>query len=103
LGTTNFVIVGVPTDIKENDVVGIVEKIIENHKTQVSDLNYDKNINLARSIAANTGIKMGTKLNDMEMQEIFDKLFMCKVPKVSPDGKKILRIININELEKLIS
>ncbi len=103
LGTNSYVVVGVPTNIKENDVVGIIEKIIENHKAQVSDLNYDKNINLARSIATNTAIKLGAKLNDIEMQDIFDKLFMCKVPKVSPDGKKILRIINTDELEKLIS
>ncbi len=103
LGTSSYVVVGVPTNIKENDVVGIIERIIENHKAETNDLNYDKNINLARSIAANTAIKIGTKLNDIEMQDIFDNLFMCKVPKVSPNGKKILRIINTDELDNLIS
>jgi DNA mismatch repair protein MutL len=103
LGANSFVVVGVPVDIEENDVVGLIEKIIENHKEQISDLNYDKNINLARSIAINTAIKTGARLNEIEMQEIFDKLFMCKVPKVSPDGKKILRIINTDELDSLIS
>jgi len=44
LGTKGFVVVGIPTDMVENDVVSIIEKIIENHKAQVSDLNYDKNI-----------------------------------------------------------
>ncbi|MFK5857122.1 MAG: DNA mismatch repair endonuclease MutL [Bacteroidota bacterium] len=101
-GSTNFVVVGVPTDIKEQDVVGIIEKIIEYHKTQVSDLNFDKNINLARSIATNTAIKAGTKLDEMEMKEIFDKLFMCKVPRVSPHGKKILKIINNEELDGMM-
>jgi len=102
-GSNSFVVVGVPVDIKESEVVGIIENIIENHKAQVSDLNYDKNINLARSIAANTSIKSGSRLNEIEMQEIFDKLFMCKVPKVSPNGKKILGIIKTDELDGLIS
>jgi len=102
-GSNSFVVVGVPVDIKESEVVGILENIIENHKAQVNDLNYDKNINLARSIATNTAIKLGSRLNEIEMQEIFDKLFMCKVPKISPDGKKILRIINTEDLDSMIS
>jgi len=102
LGTKGFVVVGIPTDMVENDVVSIIEKIIENHKAQVSDLNYDKNINLARSIAVNMAIKSGTRLNEIEMQEIFDKLFMCKVPKVSPDGQKTLTILGVADLENLV-
>ena len=101
-GTNGFVVVGIPTDTKENDVNGIIEKIIENHKVQVSDLDYDKNINLAHSIAANTAIKHGTKLDEVEMQQIFDKLTMCKVPNVSPDGQKILTIVNTDSLENMI-
>jgi len=102
LGTNSFVVVGVPTDIKENDITGIIEKIIENHKKEVNNINYDKNINLARSIATNTSIKLGVRLTEIEMQDIFDKLFMCDVPKVSPNGEKILRIIGIDELSSLI-
>lgn len=103
LSPVDFVVVGIPTDIQENDVISIIEKIIENHKANVSDLNYDKNINLARSISTNLAIKHGTKLDEIEMQQIFDKLFMCKVPKVSPDGKKTLTIINVTELETLLT
>lgn len=102
LGSQGFVVVGIPSDIKENDIEVIIEKIVENHKAQVTDLNYDKNINLARSISTNQAIKAGKKLNDKEMQEIFDKLFMCNVPKVSPDGKRILNIIDIRKFEDII-
>lgn len=102
LGPVDYVIVGIPTDIQENDVNQIIEKIIENHKANVDDLNYDKNINLARSIATNLSIKHGTKLDEVEMQRIFDSLFMCKVPRVSPGGKKTLTIVDISELENLI-
>jgi len=61
-----------------------------------------KILNLARSIAVNMAIKSGTRLNEIEMQEIFDKLFMCKVPKVSPDGQKTLTILGVADLENLV-
>ena len=102
LGPVDFVVVGIPADAQENDVNPIIEKIIENHKANVGDLNYDKNINLARSIATNQAIKHGTKLDEVEMQKIFDSLFMCKVPRVSPGGKKTLTIIDVTKLENLI-
>lgn len=102
LGPVDFVVVGIPADIQEPNINSIIEKIIENHKANVSDLNYDKNINLARSISTNLALKPGTRLDEKEMQEIFDSLFMCKVPKVSPDGKQILTIVKVTELESLL-
>lgn len=102
LSPVDFVVVGIPADIHEPNISSIIEKIIENHKANVSDLNYDKNINLARSLSTNLSLKPGTKLDEKEMQEIFDSLFMCKVPKVSPDGRKTLTIVKVTELESLM-
>ncbi len=98
----NFVIVGIPSDLLDVNITEVMETILENHKANISDLNFDKKINIARSIAIKSAIKSGIKLDDKEMQNIFDSLFMCKVPRVSPDGKNILRIINIAELDDLI-
>jgi len=101
-GTNNFVIVGVPSDLQDINAANVIETIIQNHKENNTDLNFDKNISLARSIAIKSAIKSGTKLDDREMQDIFDSLFMCTVPRVSPDGSKILTIIGTSELENLI-
>ncbi len=102
LGANSFVVVGVPTNVNEGNVTDIIENIIQNHKVQTNDLNYDKNINLARSMAANLSVKAGKRLNEIELLDIFNKLFLCNVPKVSPDGKKIFRIFTLDELESLI-
>ena len=56
------------------------------------------------------GLKFGMKLQEqldklkveVEMQEIYDKLTKCKVPKVSPDGQKTLTIVGIEEIENMI-
>ena len=37
-----------------------------------------------------------------EMQQLIDELFACMVPNVAPDGSKVLRIIQVQELNKLI-
>ncbi|MCF6170335.1 MAG: DNA mismatch repair endonuclease MutL [Bacteroidales bacterium] len=101
-GASSFVVKGVPSGLKETDVAAILEKIVQNFKEQSTDLQSDKNINLARSMAANLSIKAGTRLEEREMADIFQRLFLCKVPQVSPDGKNILAIVPLTEIEKFL-
>ena len=101
-GRNGFMVKGIPSGLKETDVAAILERIVQNHKEQSGDLNYDKNAILARSMAANLSVKAGTKLEEQEMADIFQRLFSCKVPQVSPDGKNILAIIPLTEIEKFL-
>lgn len=101
-GTNGFVVNGIPADLKEGDIETALEKIIENHKQQAKDINYDKKVNLARSMAANTSVKEGTRLSDTEMADIFDRLFACEVPEVAPDGRSIVMILALSDIEKLM-
>ncbi len=101
-GLNSFMIKGTPSGLKETDVSAILERIVQNHKEQSKELNYDKNVNLARSMAVNLSTKAGTKLDEREMADIFQRLFSCKVPQVSPDGKNILAIISLAEIEKYL-
>jgi hypothetical protein len=36
------------------------------------------------------------------MQQLIDELFGCQVPEIAPDGSKILKIIQVSEIDKLI-
>lgn len=101
-GTNSFIVKGVPSGLKETDVAGILERIVQNHKEESKDLNYDKNVNLARSMAANLSGKAGSKLDEREMADLFQRLFSCKVPQLSPNGKNILAIIPLTEIEKYL-
>jgi len=111
---------------RENNIASSIEKIktvdrmnISNQRIQsafksytanlpihkrlnVDELDFDKNINIAKSIAIRSAIKNGIKLDKREMKEIFDSLFKCKAPTVSPDGKNILRTIGESELEQIL-
>ena len=96
---TTFIINGTPSDSKSADAVSLLEKILDMYKTNLTDYKLDKRINLARSLASQLAIKSGQSMNAVEMQDIIDRLFACSVPEVSPDGKKIYTILNVNELK----
>jgi DNA mismatch repair protein MutL len=101
-GSNGFVVNGIPADLPGSDIISVLEKIIENFKLESKGLAFDKNIILARSIAANKSSRMNKKLSTEEMANIFDRLFASQLPEVSPSGKKILTILGIDEIEKLI-
>ena len=86
------------------EVIGkLVEKILESYKTNLVDLKLDKKLNLANSLASQLAIKSGQTLNAIEMQDLIDRLFACAVSEVSPDGKRIYTILNVNELKTRLS
>ena len=100
LGKNTFVINGTPADFPEKNISHVLEKIFENYKNNLLNLNLDKKINLARSMASNMSIKSGKVLMKEEMKALVDELFACKVPDVSPGGKPIIQIISVEDMDK---
>lgn len=99
MNSSTFVINGTPADSKTNDAVALLEKILDMYKTNMTDLKLDKKLNLARSLASQMAIKQGQSLSPIEMQDLVDRLFGCAVSEISPDGKKIYTILNVNEIK----
>ena len=100
LGKNTFVINGTPADLPEKNISNVLEKIFENYKNNLLNLNLDKKINLARSMASNMSIRSGKVLMKEEMKALVDELFACKVPDISPGGKPIIQIISVEDLDK---
>jgi len=98
-GNHSFIINGKPADWGSTPGSELLEKILENYKNNLSDINIDKKVNLARSMAINVALKSGHKLKQDEINSLIDKLFACKIPDVSPDGKPIVRIITVEEID----
>lgn len=99
MNNTTFVINGTPVDCKGSDAVSIIEKILEDYKTNLSGNQSDKKLNLARSLASQMAVKAGQTLSSVEMQDIIDRLFGCAVAEVAPNGKKIFTIINADDIK----
>lgn len=94
----NFVASGTPPDVKESDIQMVIEQIIENFKTN-KDLNQDRKVNFAYSLARQLAIKEGQRLKPEEMSDMIDRLFACQVPDKSPSGQIIIKIIDTEELD----
>lgn len=99
MNNTTFVINGTPVDCKGSDAVSIIEKILEDYKTNLSGNQSDRKLNLARSLASQMAVKAGQTLSSVEMQDIIDRLFGCAVAEVAPNGKKIFTIINADDIK----
>ena len=97
---TTFMINGTPSEAVGCDAVDLLEKILDNYKINTTDLQLDRKLNLAKTMAAQLAIKPQTRLSEMEMQNLVDQLFACNVAEVAPNGKKIYVILNMEDLFK---
>lgn len=102
MGQTAFVVNGTPVGLVEKDIHGLIENILEHYKKNVSDLQLDKKLNLARTISAHTATKHGQPLSETEMGALIDRLFACQVPEVAPDGRKIFVTLPLQEIQNLL-
>lgn len=95
---TTFMINGTPSDAAGCDAVALLEQILENAKINRTDLQLDRKLNLAKTMASQLAIKAQTRLSEVEMQNLVDQLFACNVAEVAPNGKKIYVFLNMEDL-----
>ena len=97
---TTFMINGTPSDAAGCDAVALLEQILDNYKINRTDLQLDRKLNLAKTMATQLSIKAQTKLSEVEMQNLVDQLFACNVAEIAPNGKKIYVILNMEDIFK---
>ena len=97
---TTFMINGTPSDAAGCDTVALLEQILDNYKINRTDLQLDRKLNLAKTMATQLSIKVQTKLSEVEMQNLVDQLFACNVAEIAPNGKKIYVILNMEDIFK---
>lgn len=102
LGQNTFVLTGRPADLKDQSIKDSIEGIIENYKKNLLDINLNKKINLAKAMAENMAIKRGKLLQKEEQNILIGQLFACRIPELSPSGKKVFKILSVNEIENLL-
>ena len=97
---TTFMVKGTPADLSGGDPVSLLEKMLENYKINRSDLQLERKLGIAKTMASQLSVKSQTPLGELEMQNITDQLFGCTVAEVAPDGKKVYTILTLDNLTK---
>ncbi|MBC7615095.1 MAG: DNA mismatch repair endonuclease MutL [Pedobacter sp.] len=99
-GKNTLVIEGVPVDLGSTNIneMQLFEQLIEGYKNSQQELKLDKRDSLARSMARNSAIKVGTSLSQQEMNTLIEELFACKTPNFSINGKPVIQTIALSEI-----
>ncbi len=100
LGSQTYAIQGVPSELENPDVVKLIKSMMENITETGLDVKSEIQEKLALSFAKSVAINYGKLLTVEEITDIVNKLFACPTPNYTPDGKKIITVINDDEMAK---
>ncbi len=99
-GRNTFIINGTPGVLDVSSPKLIVEKLLEEYKNSPVDARAKAREQVAISLAKASSLNYGTILKQEEIDHLIDNLFACATPNYSPDGKNVLTIISLEDIEK---
>ena len=99
-GNNDFILHSVPADLGHTDFRGAIEQVLEAIKNDLPGKHAGKQQTIAKTMARNAAVKRGKALKKEEMEAIYEKLFQCKIPEFSPNGKPAFFILSFDELLK---
>jgi DNA mismatch repair protein MutL len=102
-GKNTFIINGTPgvLDVASPEI--ILQKLLEEYKNSPVDAKARAKEQVAISLAKASALDYGTELKQEEIDHLIDNLFACKTPNFSPEGKKVLTIIQLEDFEKIFN
>jgi DNA mismatch repair protein MutL len=100
LGENTIRLNGVPGDIKIPRGQELIDNFLEEYQ-QNKDVEESANERIALSLARASSISQGRKMEYEEMRELVDKLFACSAPNYTPEGEKIISLMQTEAIEKL--
>jgi len=103
LGSNTVVINSCPDGMDSCGPQEMIEQLLEEYKVTNQKIGSSITQAVAASLAKAASIEYGKVLYPEEMHRLVDELFACENPNYSPTGKKIIAIMNFEELEKLLN
>ncbi|PCI11383.1 MAG: DNA mismatch repair protein MutL [Flavobacteriaceae bacterium] len=96
----SLVVKGIPVAISESQVTIVLEQLLEDIKNEIPETSFSQLDVMAKSLAKSLAIKNGTLLSKEEQEDLVERLFMCKEPNHSPNGKPTFISMELNEIDK---
>ena len=100
-GENSVVVNGIPAGLNDVNEKDLIEGFIEEVKNCNSDLDKEKRDKILKFFSKKVKIISSKILNEDQMNLIIDKLFACKNPKFTPDGKQNYIELGIEKVENL--
>lgn len=102
-GRDSLQLLGVPAALDTGYAKETFEGLIEQFKSFKDTLSLDNKENLARSLAKRTATRQQSGRNPAEWSSLIDRLFACKNPNFSPEGKRTFVLMDMNRLQGLLN
>ena len=102
-GKDRFEIKGVPGDLVDIDPLKTIEQMVYVLGEISGDVQMVLHEKIALSLAKTAAFKVGKILREEEMESLFYRLMSCSNHNYTLEGKKILEIISIEEIEKKLN
>lgn len=100
LGNNTYAIQGVPSEIENPDVARLIKTMLANIIETGLDVKSEIQEKLALSFARSVAINYGKPLSVEEITDIVNRLFACPTPNYTPDGKKILTVLDDEDMDR---
>ena len=100
-GKETFIISGVPGILEVSSPVEIVEKLLEEFKNSPLDARTRIREQVAVLLARASAMSSGEEMQPAEMEQLAGQLLSCASPNYTADGRRVLTIIPLEEVEKL--
>ncbi len=100
-GPNTYVINGTPADIPNIQAKETIEFLLEQYLLNEKDFKSKSDFYIAKSMASKIAIKTGHTLQNEEIKQLLEELYLCENQNTSPSGKKIKILFEENEITKL--
>jgi DNA mismatch repair protein MutL len=81
---------GLPLELKEKDVVAVLDAIIASQENELpQEDTFSKKHHLALAMSHSMSVKSGETLQKDAMEHMINQLFSCEEPSLTPSGKKV--------------
>jgi DNA mismatch repair protein MutL len=101
-GQNTYLINGIPSQFMDEDEGALFKSIIEQFKINENNQKIDKKEALAKTLAKKNASKMSKYLGKPEISSLINQLFETSMPSISPDGKQVMRILNLEKIATLL-
>ena len=94
----NFAVNGTPHDEEEGDVQTMVENLLDEYQSHLIAHRAERDKNLALSLAHQKKAVMKPLSNLQEVNHFLQQLFACLLPSITPSGKKIFEVMDVEKM-----
>jgi DNA mismatch repair protein MutL len=98
MGGGNFAVNGTPHDEEEGDVQTLVENLLDEYQSHLIAHRSERDKNLALSLAHQKKAVMKPLSNLQEVNHFLQQLFACLLPSITPSGKKIFEVMDVEKM-----